>query len=216
MPGRFVLALALAAACQSAAKSPPEGRASNEAVEIAAKAYTGKDEVKKLLGSELDGVIAVIDVRITPRTGGKLAVFRDDFTLRSDKDGQRSTPFAPSQIAGRDTLLVSSAPGGGGLAVQQGGPVWLPPMGGTPRRIGGDGAAVGNSSGEQPSSASLDTGGKQDPLLILLKERVLEDRETSGPLSGLLYFFLEGKHKPKDLELIYRGPAGRLSLRFKN
>jgi hypothetical protein len=53
-------------------------------------------------------------------------------------------------------------------------------------------------------------------LLAVLKEKVLAEQEITEPLSGLLYFLLEGKHRPKDLELMYKGPAGRLSLRFKN
>jgi len=31
----------------------------------------------------------------------------------------------------------------------------------------------------------------------------------------MLYFALEGKNKPKDLSLLYKGPAGRLVFDFK-
>ena len=34
-------------------------------------------------------------------------------------------------------------------------------------------------------------------------------KETTEPVSGLLYFFLEGKHKLKQLELLYKSPVGR-------
>ena len=57
---------------------------------------------------------------------------------------------------------------------------------------------------------------EENPLLGVLTEKVLPEKEANGPVSGLLYFFLDGKHKPKDLELNYRGAAGKLSLRFKN
>jgi hypothetical protein len=43
----------------------------------------------------------------------------------------------------------------------------------------------------------------------------MPEKSTAEPVSGLLYFQLEGKHKPKDLELRYSGPAGRISLRFR-
>ena len=52
-------------ACQGADAKPAEGRASNDALEITARAFTDKDEIKKMLGSDLDGVIApVVDVRL--------------------------------------------------------------------------------------------------------------------------------------------------------
>ena len=215
MSRRITLALALWAACQGAEKKPAEGRASNDALEITATAFTDKDEIKKLLGSDLDGVIAVIDVRLIPKPGTKLSVIRDDFVLRSDKDGQRSTPFAPSQIAGGRVLVISSTGGGAGMGTQRNGPIWGSPTD-RPRRVGGDGASTGTS--EAPATATAQPGGKseENPLLAMLTEKVLPEKEASGPVSGLLYFFLDGKHKPKDIELIYRGAAGKLSLRFKN
>lgn len=215
MPRRIVLALALWATCQGAGKKPAEGRASNDAVEITARAFTDKDEIKKILGSDLDGVIAVIDVRLVPKPGTKLVVVRDDFVLRSDKDGQRSTPFAPSQLAGRGVLVISSAGGGGMIGTQSNGPIWGGPMG-RPRRLGGEAPGIGNS--EDPATATAQAGGKteENPLLEVLSEKILPEKEASEPVSGLLYFFLDGKHKPKDIELTYRGAAGKLSLRFKN
>jgi hypothetical protein len=214
MVSRTALALFLCAACPAAEKRPPEGRAYNQAVEITAKAFTDKEEIKRLLGSDLGGSIAVVEVRLAPKAGAKLAVVRDDFVLRSDKDGQRSTPFAPSQIAGRGALVISSSGGAGVIGTNSNGPIW----GGTmerPRRLGGDGPSFGSS--ESPAKAAVQTGVKgEDALLAVLTEKVLPEKESSEPVSGLLYFFLEGKHKPKDIELLYRGPAGKLSLRFRD
>ena len=211
---KIAVALAVAAACLGADKKPPEGTVSNSALEISAKLYTDKDDIKKLLGSDLDGHFTLVDVRMTPKSGTKLAVTRDDFVLRSDKDGQRALPFHPSQIAGSGVLVVSRS-GRGSTSVEQGGPVWGPPMGGPPTRIGTGAPTIGNSpGGTQATSASEKT--REDPLLAVLKEKVLAEQEIAEPLSGLLYFLLEGKHRPKDLELMYKGPAGRLSLRFKN
>jgi hypothetical protein len=197
-----------------AEKKPTQGTASNDAVEIVAKAYTDRQDIKRLLGAELESTIVVLEVRLVPKPGTKLSVIRDDFELRSDKNGQRSTPLAPSQIAGSSVLVIAST-GGGGFSTGGNGPVWGPPTGGRPRRIGSDGATVGNSGGG--SEATIQTGGKvkEDPTLALLEAKILPEREIAEPLSGLLYFFLEGKHKPKDVELFYRGAAGKLSLRFK-
>jgi hypothetical protein len=211
---RIALAFAVVTACLGADKKTPEGSVSNSAVEISAKLYTDKEDVKKILGSDLDGYFTLVDVRLTPKAGSKLAVTRDDFVLRSDKDGQRASPFHPSQIAGSGVLIVKTVDSGS-VSTEHGGPVWGPPLGGQPKRIGTDGPTIGNSAGgSQADSSSEKT--KEDPLLTVLKEKVLAEKEIAEPLSGLLYFLLEGKHKPKDLELMYKGPAGRLSLRFKN
>jgi hypothetical protein len=56
---------------------------------------------------------------------------------------------------------------------------------------------------------------KEDSLLWVLKDKELPAKETRELVSGLLYFSLEGKHKPKDLELQYRGAGGKLNLEFK-
>ena len=50
-------------------------------------------------------------------------------------------------------------------------------------------------------------------MLAVLKEKILPEKETDVPVSGLLYFPME-KQKMKDLELIYTTPEGKLLLRF--
>lgn len=198
-------------------KKLPAGEYSNDDVEVKATLYASKEEVKELLGSDLGGGIVVVDMKITPRLAGKLRVSRDDFMLRSDRDGQRSQPFAPTQIAGQGVLVVSATGGNGTFMGDDRGPVWGGIGGGRPRRMGGDGGALGNSSSEVSNTARMDTGAKDkpNPVLDVLKQRVLSEKETTEPLSGLLYFPMEGKHKTKDLELHYKGPAGKFSLRFK-
>lgn len=214
MRSRVAILLAFAVACLGAEKKPPEGRASNNSLEMTARVFTGKDEVKRILGNDLDGYFTVIEVRLEPKSGAPLPVFREDFLLRSDKDGQRATPFHPSQIAGSAALVVSSRPGGA-VRSESAGPIWGPPMGGPPVRIGNQGPTIGNSSGESAAESSTSRSGGNAGLLKILSERELPEKEISASTSGLLYFMLEGKHKTKDLELQYRGPAGKLSLRFK-
>ncbi len=212
--------LSLAAALGGAPdKAPPAGRASNDNVEIVARAYPDKDSIRRLLGAAMVEGVLVIELTLTPKGGQPLAITRDDFTLRSDRDGQKAQPFAPSQIAGRGALVVSTAPGGGGVMGDESGPIWGggPGTGERPRRLGGEGASMGNTS-QSGVAAAVDSGGreKDNPLLEILKKRVFaESTESAAPVSGLLYFPLEGKHKPKDLELTYRGAAGKLTLRFK-
>ena len=98
----------------------------------------------------------------------------------------------------------------------EGGPVWGPPLGGPPRRVGPGPGAFGNSAGDSRATAGTTQGGGDRSLLQVLKEKVLAEEEISASTSGLLYFLLEGKHRARDLELRYEGPSGRLSIRFKN
>ena len=219
MKTRALLAfLSLVAGAAGADKAPPSGKASGERIEIEAVVYADKAAVRELIGAELDG-IAVVQLRVVPRGEEALAVGPDDFLLRSDRDGQRSQPFAPSQIAGNAALVVATGSSGrGGYMGQENGPIWggAPGTGGRPRRMGGDGGAAGNVSDEKvQASVSSGDKDKENPLLAKLKQKMLPAKQGTEPISGLLYFSLEGKHKPKDLELMYRGPAGKLSIRFK-
>lgn len=217
-----IAAISLAVALASpgvSAKDLPAGKSANDNIEISATAYLDKSEVRKLLGSELDG-ICVVGLKVLIKGEQPVKLHPDDFLLRSYKDGQKSQPFAPSQIAGSAALVVSSG-GGGGTFIGRGsdGPIWggTPGTGTRPERIGGDDTGIGNAGGTEVR-ASLDSGGRdtrQNPLLAALKQKMLPAGETAGPVSGLLYFPLEGKHKAKDLSLEYDGAAGRLRIQFK-
>ncbi len=211
--------VAIALLCAAADKKPPAARAENEKVAISATLLPDKESITRELGSDLGGYITVVRVELTPKTAEPLAVHLDDFLLRSYKDGQKSGALHPSQIAGQASLVVTSRPGGG-IGAEQGGPVWGPGPGGTgrPRRLpGGEGAMGSHTAGVSEAQATMDPGNKQkeDPVLTVLKEKVLPEKETRDPVSGLLYFSLEGKHKPKQLALQYNGPAGKLTLEFR-
>jgi hypothetical protein len=212
----FVLAAALVSAAEKE-KKLPSAQYSSDDIEFNATAYLAKEEVKALLGSDLGGAIVVLDVRVAPRLAGKLTIDRDDFVLRSDKDGQTSKPFAPEQIAGSSMLVVSTrSGGGGGIVSEDRGPVWGGIGGGRPQRSGGDGGGIGNSAdATTQTSISQTTSDKPNPLLSVLRERVLPQKEITEPATGLLYFSLEGKHKAKDVELIYRGNGLKFAVRFK-
>jgi len=199
-----------------AEKKPPAAQAENERVALTATLYTGKEAVRQELGSDLPGDFIVVGIRVAPKAGHTLEVHRDDFLLRSDKDGQKCQPFAPTQIAGPAALVISQGGGRGGVMSEDRGPVWGGIGGGRPRRLGGEGAAVGNvDAGSAQAGFSSDPKRQENPLLAALRQKALPEQSTSEPLSGLLYFLLEGKHKPKDLELRYEGPGGKLSLRFR-
>lgn len=193
-------------------KKVPLRSSENGLVEMTATALADREAVKQELGSDLGGHYIIVRVRLAPRDGVKLAIHRDDFVLRTDKDGERTTPFAPSQIAGSTALVVTTGASSGGtiMAGDPGG--WGPygPLGGG-GMIGG-----GSGGGATEAHARMTTGSKdkKDPMLDVLKEKILPEKETDAPISGLLYFPME-KQKLKDLELIYTTPEGKLNLRFK-
>jgi hypothetical protein len=210
----FFLALALA----GADKKIEPAKAGNDNLEVSGLALVNRAEVTKALGVDPGVEIIAIDIRLTPKSEGKLAVSRDDFTLISRRDGQRSQAMHPSQIAGSGVMVVSSrGPGAtGGMAQQQRGPIWggMPGTGGRPRRLGGDQDVSGVADAETKATIS-DTKEKDNPVLGALKEKELGEKEITEQASGLLYFLFEGKHKLKDLELMYKGPGGNLMLDFQ-
>jgi hypothetical protein len=193
-------------------KKVPLRSAENGSVEITATAFADREAVKQVLGSDLGGHYIVVEVRLTPKDAAKVAIHLDDFMLRTDKDGERTTPFAPSQIAGKGALVVSTGATSGGTVMSGGGgPPGMGPYGG----LGGGMIGGGGSDGATEARATMRSGSKDkaDPMLEVLKEKILPEKETEVPVSGLLYFPME-KQKMKDLELIYTTPEGKLFLRF--
>ena len=210
--------LVLAAAVPAASKKEPAtARGESESIRVTATLYTDKDAIKQLIGSDLDGHYTVLDVKVESRFGREVDVRRDDFTLRTDKDGERSRPFAASQIAGRGALVVSEGGiRGGGMMGDSGGPVWggAPGTMDRPRRMGGEGMGSGGEAVEGQTKAQSGAGQKVPPLQKTLEAKILPEGKTDKALSGLLYFPLE-KQKVKDLELTYAAADGKISLRFK-
>jgi len=176
-------------------KSTPHS-GENDVVEITATAIADPLSVKEILGSDLGGHYILMDVQLVPKEGRKVAVHLDDFVLKTDKDGEKTGPFVPSQIAGRGSIIVTQeGPGRGGFGV---GPM-----------------SIGTADiKEAHTTVKSGANEKADPILEVLKQKILPEKETEGPVSGLLYFPME-KQKLKDLELIYTTSEGKLRIRFK-
>jgi len=204
----------LAVSSDKQPKQPPAGQAANNVVAISATLYQGKDAVREQVGSDLGGYFMVVKVEMTPKGAKPLVVDRDDFLLRSYNDGQKCQPYAPSQIAGRAALAVVPV-GGGAVQAGQSGPVFGVP--GMSLPMPGSPVGVGNVKSPDTIEAKVDdnAGSKDDPLLKVLKAKVLPEKKTSEPLSGLLYFSIEGRHKPKDMALQYKTPSGVLTVEFR-
>jgi len=192
----FVGAALLSGGQKKPLKSTPHS-GENDVLEINATAIADPESVKEVLGSDLGGHYILMDVRIVPKEGRKVAVHLDDFVLRTDKDGEKTGPFVPAQIAGRGALVVTVTGTGGGSTFGVG------PM------------SIGTADiKEAHSTVKSGAGEKPDPILDVLKQKMLPEKEAEAPVSGLLYFPME-KQKLKDLELIYNTTDGKLRLRFK-
>jgi hypothetical protein len=205
----FCVSLAVLSAAD---KKLPIDETSNDLLDISVSAPLDKDQIKQELGSDLSADIVVIRLTARPVSDKPVQLSLDDFLLISGKDGQRSEPFAPGQLAGSDSLAVS--PGG----MRRGG------LGDHPNRpsigfggIGIGGGGVGNSGATPTPDVKVEESrdDKENPLLAALNAKILPEKEITEPTSGLLFFQIVGKVKPKDLELHYKGPAGKMALRFK-
>jgi len=224
MSARIVATLCLAVALLPAAadkKKPlPTGRGENQDIVLHMTLYADPLAVKELLGDDLDGHYIVLAIKLQSKYGKEILVDRDDFVLRTDRDGEKTKPFAPSQIAGRGALIIrQTGGGGGGFGAEQGGPIigGIPGTGGGPMRLPGNDMSVGGGGGEAGGAeARVESGNreKENPRLKLLRDRMLPEKKTDATVTGLLYFPME-KQKPKDLELTYGGRENRITVRFK-
>jgi len=187
----------------------PNTSASNDQVDIVATIFMTEEEIAHKVGMDAGKGIVLLEVRVTPKADGPVQVSPDDFILLAHDDGERSKPFDPAQIAGQGALVVTTATdktkkqtsGFGGFGGMIG---------------GGSGSSPGNS---KPTTLSTKMDAKSqgnDKLLEALKAKQFPQKESAQPVEGYLYFPLDGKHKLKNLALLYRGPAGRLDLEFEH
>jgi len=198
-------------------KALPIGSGSNKRVKIEATLSLDKSAVEKAVGHAMEEGFLVVEVRVTPLAGNVL-ISPDDFILRSDKNGERSGAFSPHQIAGSSVMTLNQRSSGGGVSREENGRVWGPIGGGRPQRLPDSSPTIASSGGTTETVATMSqTRGKESPLLGALKEKVLAEKESAEPVTGQLYFLMEGKHKVKQLELVYNhnAPETRVFIRFK-
>lgn len=183
--------------------------AGNEQVDVVATLYMTEEEVAQKLGVDPGKGIALLEVRMIPKTDQAVQMSPDDFVLLAHDDGERSKPFDPAQIAGQGAMVVSSA--SDKTKKQTSG-------------FGGFGGMIGGGSGSSPGnskpvtlSTKMDTKSQgNDKLLEALKAKQFPQKESVQPVEGYLYFPLDGKHKLKNMAVLYRGPAGNLNLEFEH
>ena len=211
---------AVSALFASADKKLPLEKSSNELVEVAGT-LLGKDEIVKEFGSDLGGSVLVMRTTVRPLTEKPVLIDYDEFFLLDTNSGQRSMAYEPSQIAGTGALVLT--PNGvrnAGMASNPRGPRWggIPGTGGMPRQMPGSGGEAGSPTTTTTTDTKVEAekgNDKPNPLLDALKQKILPHKEVTETVTGLLYFQMEGKVKPKDLELTYKSSAGRLLMRFR-
>jgi len=204
---------------------PLPGQAGNDDIELAGTPIVDRNGVIAAVGDDLGPGYVVVRIKVTAKTEKPLHVSPDDFTIISRKDGQRSQALAPGQIAGKGALVVKASPNQpGGAGTMTNGPIWGgiggPSIAGAGRqksdKADKDTEVRADNGDEDKDKADERSKDKDSPLLAVLKAKCLPEVETKDTVEGLLYFPIDGKIKPKDLALQYKGPAGRLTMEFEN
>ncbi len=182
----------LAGSAGAAEKRLPAGKAENPAVSISATVLDA-EHIRNAVSSDFDNHYVVVEVTITPKGAEPLAVSLNDFILRSQASGEHTGPLVASQIAGSGELIVKRT-----YADRTGA--------GEPKLIAGTKVEMKNGSAGDAE--------RDKQMLEQLKAKILAEKNTAEPLTGLLFFPLE-KEKPKNLALSYSGPKGKLRIEFK-
>jgi hypothetical protein len=187
------------------------GRGENEDLVLTATLHIDPADIKDMIGDDLGGHYIVAVIKIEPKYGKDIVLDRDDFTLRSDKDGEKATPYAGSQIAGSGALIIAQESRNEGIASPGWTGVKVPVVkngGSKPKAAEGDRPATPQPDAGTPAEKT------ENPLKKTLDAKILPEGKTTEPVNGLLYFPME-KQKMKDLELVYGGRENRIRVRFK-
>src|ERR1700688_2151445 len=107
MSYRLLSCISVTMLCAAADKKLPIDETSNDLLAISVSAPLDKDQIRQELGSDLGDDIVVIRLTARPVSDKSVQLSLDDFLLVSAKDGQRSEPYAPGQLAGSDSLAVT-------------------------------------------------------------------------------------------------------------
>lgn len=206
--GLLVLLLTPASAFCAKKVVSPNTSASNDQIDVVATLFMTQEEVVQKLGADPGKGVVLLQVRVIPKTDAPVQISPDDFILLAHDDGERAKPFDPAQIAGQGSMVVTAATaktkqtsGFGGFGGMIG---------------GGSGSSPGNSKPTTLSTKMDEKSQGNEKLLELLKAKQLPQKESGQPVEGYLYFPLDGKHKLKNMAVLYRGQAGNLNLEFEH
>lgn len=208
---RCMLAMAVLAGALGASKKVVSAvqSASSDDADLGVVITLAQPEVAQKIGADPGPGIVLVEIHFTNRTDHPIAIGPDDFILLAHDDGERNKPFTPNEIAGKGALVLHStttanSATGRSTSVNLGG------------LIMGSGAGNHTTTTKGVDSQMDDKRAGNDTLLAALKAKQLADGEVSETADGFLYFPLDGKHKLKDLALLYRGRAGKITIEFEH
>ena len=208
------------AAAAPAAKLPDwYGRTLADA-EFEARLVRELAEIERVAGDSFQGEIVLVELRVRPLYGSRLALRRADFLLRARNNNDTSPAQSPDRIAGSAVLALGaerSSSSGGVFADETNSPIWggAPGSGTRPRRLGAPPRGVGAGAGGTSRQTLERETRSADPVLGRLQAIELPLVAADKPISGYLYFELPAKTKRKHLELSYDGELGEFLIEFK-
>jgi hypothetical protein len=179
--------------------------ADNDNLILTVTIHVDPADIKDMIGDDLGGHYTVAEVKVEPKYGKTVTIDRDDFLLRNHDNADYSKPYTGSQIAGNTTMVITKGE--------------APKVKNRPTfSIGGMGGGMPSSSGAndeyKDAKATVKTSDTDNPLVKALDAKILPEKTTDKPVTGLLYFPIE-KAKVKNLELVYGGKDNRIALHFK-
>src|SRR5271157_923278 len=184
MPVRLFACLLLPALLLTAAKKTVStASGDNDDLVLTVTLHIDPADIKEMVGSDLEGHYAIAETKVEPKYGKEVAIDRDDFLLRSRADNDHSKPFAASQVAGSTTMVITKAE--------------APKVKNRPTfGIGGMGGMSGTTNGTKndeykDAKASVQNSDADNPLEKTLADKILPEKKTDQPVSGLLYFPIE-------------------------
>ncbi|MGC2658288.1 MAG: hypothetical protein WA324_10070 [Bryobacteraceae bacterium] len=188
----------------------PTTSGDNDSINVTATLFLKPDEVTQEIGADPGPDVVVLQVRVTPKIDKPISISPDDFILLAHDDGERNQPYDPAQIAGKGALIIKEQK--------------QDSVGTNPIRPSIGGIMIGTTSNKNTSATDKDktpttmndsTPAKSE-LLAKLKSKELATQDIEKPAEGLLYFKLTGKHKLKNMALLYRGPSGHIDMEFEH
>jgi hypothetical protein len=215
---RFLWIAVVASGLMAGSDKPaPSGLAAGKSVTVNATLYMTRQEATEALGLDPGEGIMIVRVTLKPLGDNSVNISLDDFTLHCYGEGQKSQPLYPTQIAGNAAMVLQSTPGQS-VGIGPGTPkttVSIPGINRQPAQAPPKAAGVKPPGGDAAPATVEAKDAKESPLLTALRGKILPEKEIKEPITGLLYFPFDGKHKVKELELIYKVNGERLDVKFK-
>lgn len=184
---------------------------------ISVRLVRAANDLRSLLGTDLEGDYVLAEVKVRPLYNSEVTLTREDFTIRSRRNNERSSAMSPDEIAGSAVLVMGSKrvrTGSPGVYAQENDPVVIGGVPGTdtrPRTLGGQGRSLGNARrGEVDLTVNVEEQ-TTTPLLERLRQHELPIGGTRETVQGYLYFQVPSKHKLKHYQFTYDGDAGEFS-----